>query len=126
VRPAETVHDVRVGALTAPQTGVPGAVGAGTVPLVDDVLQLTVAVPSLMVTLVPVHNEAVKLPDGETVSADAMWVVSPSTAASAGTTRKPRIRVAFITVTPVGGRMTRRRDRKGIEKSGVVWVFHSI
>jgi hypothetical protein len=83
-----TVQLVRVGALTGAQTGVPGAEEVvGVVPLTHDVVQFTVAVPSLRVTLVPEHKQAVKaVPPGETVSATAVLAPSPSTATSAGTT----------------------------------------
>jgi len=69
-KPALTVQLLRVGAVIAPQIGCPCADDVA-LPLVDDVLQFTVAVPSLKVALVPVHNEAVKAPAGETASANA-------------------------------------------------------
>lgn len=91
---ALTVQLLRVGALTAPQIGVPEPEEVlGVVPLVDDVLQVTVAtvvVPDFKATLTvfPVHNGAVKLvPPGVTVSANTLWEPSPSTAANVGTAR---------------------------------------
>lgn len=90
---ALTVHPVRVGALTGSQIGAPEAEDVA-LPLVVDTVQLTVAVPSLKVALVPVHNEAVKGPVGETESADAAWTPRPSTAATKP--RVMRICVAFM------------------------------
>ena len=80
---ALTLHPVRLGALTGPLIGCPEGESSAS-PLVDDPVQVTVAVPSLMVTLV---DEAVKGPVGETASADAMWAPSPITAASADAAR---------------------------------------
>ena len=82
---ALTVHPERVGVgLIAEQTGCPEAEDCALKCATDEV-QVTVAVPSLMVTLVDV---AVAAPVGVIASACAMYVPSPSTAASAGTTRK--------------------------------------
>ncbi len=72
VKPEElTVHPERLGALIVKQTGVPDAEDCASKCVVDAV-QVTVAVPSLMVTLVPEHNEAVVGPVGEIESANAM------------------------------------------------------
>ena len=106
-----TVQLVKVGGLgrfTQPQ-----AAGTAT----DDALQVVVDVPSLKVTKV---DDAVEFGDQQGL-ADAALALRLSTAATKP--RVMRIWVAFITATPVGGRMTRRRDRKAIGKSGVVWVF---
>jgi len=66
---ALTVHPVRVGAgLIVPQIGCPEAEDCALKCATDEV-QVTVAVPSLMVTL---DDEAVAAPVGETASADAM------------------------------------------------------
>jgi hypothetical protein len=62
--------------------------------LVDDPVQLTVAVPSVNRAVVPEHNEAVTGPVGETASPDAAWAPRPSTAAAKP--RVMRICVAFI------------------------------
>ena len=90
---ALTVHPVKVGLLIAPVIGCPEPEDVA-LPLVDDPVQFTVAVPSLKVTLVPEHNEAVKGPVGETESADAAWAPRPSTAATKP--RVMRICVAFM------------------------------
>jgi hypothetical protein len=117
-----TVHPVRVGGLATPQIGAPEAEDCA-LKVVDDPVQVTVAVPSVNRTVVPEHNEAVVLPVGETESADAAWAQRPSTAATKP--RLMRICVAFI-LRLLWGWTTRRRDRKRIEKSGVVWVLRSI
>lgn len=67
---ALTVHELRVGAVIASQIGCPEAEDVA-LPLVVETVQFTVAVPSLKVTLVPEHTEAVKAPVGETASANA-------------------------------------------------------
>jgi len=67
---ALTVHPVKVGLLIVPLIGCPEPEDVAVL-LVDEPVQVTVAVPSLKVTLVPEHNEAVKAPVGETASADA-------------------------------------------------------
>ena len=90
VNPLElTLHPVKVGLLMFVQTGTPEGVGLfggpGVVPLVDDEVQVTVAVPSLKLTL---GDEAVNLVfGGETVSASATWASRPIAAANAGATR---------------------------------------
>jgi hypothetical protein len=125
--PRLVVHPVNVGVLIGPQTGPAGLglTGApGTPPLVDDVLQVTVAVPSVNVALIPgavADAVAVKIvPAGETVVdwAYAGWAPSPITAAIAtattwtidlrmlpaarGVSRLRRICIASMAVTPVG------------------------
>jgi len=79
-----TLHPEKLGLLTFPQTGTPGEVGAGTVPPVEDPVQVTVQPPKVNFTLL---DDAVKLPDGETVSANARWAPRPTTATSAGAAR---------------------------------------
>jgi hypothetical protein len=125
--PALTVHPLRVGAVIAPLIGCPEADDAA-LPVVDDTVQLTVAVPSRKVALVPEHNAAEKGPVGETASANAAW--PPRSGATARTPRpsaaaRPRVMricVAFMVVTPVEMGSTHRRGHIGIEKIGVVWV----
>ena len=94
VKPEElTVQLVKVGGLgrfTQPQP-------AGTV--TADALQVVVDVPSLKVTKV---DDAVEVGDQQG-PADAAWALRPSTAATKP--RVMRIWVAFITATPVGGRL---------------------
>jgi hypothetical protein len=80
---ALTLHPVKVGLLTVTQSGVPQA--AGVVPLVEDAVHVTVAVPSLKLTLLDDAVNAV--PDGVTQSASASWAPSPSTAANADAAR---------------------------------------
>jgi hypothetical protein len=124
--PALTVHPLSVGGVMLPQIGCPEA-EVTALPLVDETVQVTVAVPSLKVALVPEHSEALKAPVGETLSANALWSPtsrrpSPNTAARP---RVMRICVAFMVVTPVEVDC-HRHGCIGIQKIGVVWVPHSI
>jgi hypothetical protein len=107
--PALTVHPLRVGAVMLPQIGCPEA-EVVAVPLVDDTVQLTVAVPSRKVALVPEHKAAVKGPPGETASAYAAWPPRPGATARTprpNTAARPRVMricvafMAFMVVTPV-------------------------
>ncbi|HMG23988.1 MAG TPA: hypothetical protein VK607_21785 [Kofleriaceae bacterium] len=103
---ALTVHELRVGAVMLPQIGWPEAEDVA-VPLVADTLQVTVAVPSLKVTLVPEHSAALNGPVGETASANAAWAPRPAVTARAprpSTAARPRVMricVAFMVMTPV-------------------------
>jgi hypothetical protein len=79
------VHPVKVGLLMFAQTGTPGDVEPpGVVPFAEDPVQVTVATPTLKLTLL---DDAVKpVFCGETVSASARWAPKPTTA-SAGAAR---------------------------------------
>lgn len=103
---ALTVHPERVGAVIGPQIGCPEGEFTA-LPVVEETVQVTVAVPSLKVARVPEHSPAEKGPVGTTVSANAAWspmlggtarTPIPSTAARP---RMMRICVAFMVVTPV-------------------------
>jgi hypothetical protein len=83
---AEPVQFVKVGLLMFAQTGTPDDVELpGLVPLADDMVQFTVAMPTLKDTFV---DDAVKpVFCGETVSANATWAPTPINVASAGAAR---------------------------------------
>jgi hypothetical protein len=83
---AVPVQVEKVGLLMFAQTSTPGEVEpAGVVPLADDMVQLTVATPTLKDTFVDDAVKAVFC--GETVSANAKWAPKPITVASAGAAR---------------------------------------
>ena len=75
------VHPENVGAVIGPQTPV-----AGTLPLTDELVQVTITGSTMNVTLVDVAVKA--SPRGETESANAGGVPSPIVAAIAGATRR--------------------------------------
>ena len=83
---AVPVQVEKVGLLMFAQTGTPDDVELpGVVPPADDMVQLTVATPTLKDTLVDDAVKAVFC--GETVSANAKWAPKPITVASAGAAR---------------------------------------